>query len=55
MSGEVKLIVLPGINHRFIGKTPEQTRKANLKRLKATFRFFDKSFMLSAGELRRGD
>ena len=32
------LVVLPGINHSFIGKTPEQTRDANLKALDATFR-----------------
>ncbi|MGO8925717.1 MAG: hypothetical protein ACLQU3_02305 [Limisphaerales bacterium] len=40
---EHELIVLPGINHSFIGKTPEQTRDANLKALDATFRFIDKT------------
>lgn len=38
-----ELIVLPGINHSFIGKTPEQTRDANLKVLDATFRFIDRT------------
>jgi len=40
---QVELIVLPGLNHSFIGKTPEQTRDANLKALDATFRFIDKT------------
>jgi dipeptidyl aminopeptidase/acylaminoacyl peptidase len=38
-----ELIVLPGINHSFIGKTPEETRDANLKALAATFRFIDQT------------
>jgi dipeptidyl aminopeptidase/acylaminoacyl peptidase len=38
-----KLIVLPSINHSFIGKTPEQTRDANLKALATTFQSFDKT------------
>jgi dipeptidyl aminopeptidase/acylaminoacyl peptidase len=38
-----ELIVLPGINHGFIGKTLEQTRDANLKALDATFRFIDET------------
>jgi acetyl esterase/lipase len=44
-SADVKheLIVLPGVNHSFIGKTPEQTRDANLKALEATFRFIDET------------
>jgi acetyl esterase/lipase len=37
------LLVLPGIDHSFIGKTPEQTREANLKALTATFDFIDKT------------
>jgi dipeptidyl aminopeptidase/acylaminoacyl peptidase len=36
-------IVLSGINHSFIGKTPEQTRDANLKALAATFQFIDQT------------
>jgi hypothetical protein len=32
---------IPGINHAFIGPTPEQTRDANLKALDATFSFLD--------------
>lgn len=44
-SADVKheLIVLPGANHSLIGKTPEQTRDANLKALEATFRFIDET------------
>ncbi len=38
-----ELIVLPGINHSFIGKTPDQTRDANLKALAATFQFIDRT------------
>jgi acetyl esterase/lipase len=38
-----ELIVLPGVNHSFIGKTPAQTRDANLKALDATFRFIDRT------------
>lgn len=38
-----ELIVLPGINHSFIGKIPQQTRDANLKALDATFRFIDQT------------
>ena len=35
--------VLPGMNNSFIGKTPDQTRDANLKVLDDTFRFIDKT------------
>jgi acetyl esterase/lipase len=38
-----ELIVLPGMNHSLIGKTPVQTRDANLRALEATFRFIDKT------------
>lgn len=38
-----ELIELPGINHSFIGKTPEATRDANLKALAATFAFIDRT------------
>jgi acetyl esterase/lipase len=37
-----ELIVIPGVDHGFIGKTLEQTREANLEALDATFRFIDK-------------
>jgi acetyl esterase/lipase len=40
---EHELIVLPGLNHSFIGKTPEETREANRKALEATFRFIDRT------------
>lgn len=36
-----ELIVLPGLDHSFIGKTQEETSDANLRALAATFRFFD--------------
>jgi acetyl esterase/lipase len=38
-----ELIVLPGVNHSFIGDTAEATRGANLKALAATFEFFDRT------------
>ena len=36
------LIVLPGVNHSFIGGTAQATRDANLKALAATFEFIDR-------------
>ena len=36
-----QLLVLPGVKHEFLGKTPEATREANLKALSATFQFID--------------
>jgi len=36
-----EFIELPGIDHSWIGKTPEATRAAHLKALQATFDFFD--------------
>src|SRR6266850_1852391 len=38
-----ELMVIPGVDHGFMGKTLQQTREANLKALDATFRFFDKT------------
>jgi dipeptidyl aminopeptidase/acylaminoacyl peptidase len=38
-----RLIVLPGVNHSFIGENLEQTRDANLKALSATLQFFDQT------------
>jgi acetyl esterase/lipase len=38
-----ELMVIPGVDHVFIGKTPEETREANLKALDATFRFIDRT------------
>jgi acetyl esterase/lipase len=38
-----ELMVIPGVDHSFIGKTLQQTREANLKALDATFRFIDKT------------
>jgi acetyl esterase/lipase len=36
-----ELMVIPGVDHMFLGKTPAQTRDANLAALEATFRFID--------------
>lgn len=36
-----ELLVLSGVNHRFLGKTSEATREANLKALAATSQFVD--------------
>ena len=41
-----ELIVIPGVDHSLIGKTPEETRQANLKALDATFRFIDKTMSI---------
>ena len=38
-----ELMVLPGIDHDLLGKTPEATRDANLKALEATFLFIDRT------------
>jgi acetyl esterase/lipase len=38
-----EVIVLPGVNHSFLGKTPDATREANLKALAATFQFIDET------------
>jgi dipeptidyl aminopeptidase/acylaminoacyl peptidase len=37
-----QLIVLTGEDHSFMGKTPEQTRDANIRALEATFAFIDR-------------
>lgn len=37
-----ELIVIPDVDHGFIGKTADKTREANLQALEATFRFIDK-------------
>lgn len=37
-----ELIVIPNVDHVFIGNTLEQPRDANLKALAATFEFIDK-------------
>jgi len=37
------VIVLPGVDHRFIGRTSEATRDANLNALAATFEFIDRT------------
>ena len=38
-----EVILLPGIDHSFIGKTAEETRHSNLKALAATFQFIDRT------------
>jgi acetyl esterase/lipase len=40
---EHELMVIPGVGHAFIGKTPAETRDANLAALEATFRFIDQT------------
>ena len=37
------VIVLPGVNHSFIGRTAEVTRDANLRALAATVEFIDRT------------
>jgi acetyl esterase/lipase len=38
-----ELMVIPGVDHMFLGKTPAETRDANLAALEATFRFIDQT------------
>lgn len=38
-----ELMVIPEADHMLVGKTPEQTRNANLAALEATFRFIDET------------
>jgi acetyl esterase/lipase len=38
-----ELMVIPEVAHMFIGKTPVETRNANLAALEATFRFIDET------------
>jgi acetyl esterase/lipase len=40
---EHQVLILPGVNHEFIGKTAASTRDASLKALAATFAFIDKT------------
>jgi len=37
----VELVMLPGVGHGWIGKTPEQTKAASLEALRRTLAFFD--------------
>ncbi|QJU60034.1 alpha/beta hydrolase [Sphingomonas sp. AP4-R1] len=39
----VRTILIPDVDHSFIGKTPDATRDATLKALSATFAFFDQT------------
>jgi acetyl esterase/lipase len=50
-----ELIVIPGVDHAFIGKTLEQTREVNLKALAATFQFIDKTMSAAASSNRQGE
>jgi acetyl esterase/lipase len=36
-----QLLIIPGVNHSFIGKTPAATRAASLEALQRTFEFFE--------------
>jgi acetyl esterase/lipase len=38
---KAELVALPGYDHSFMGKTPEETRAGHLKALQATFDWFD--------------
>lgn len=42
--GRISLTVIPGVDHSFIGQTPEATRAASLLALKRTFEFIDATF-----------
>jgi hypothetical protein len=35
------LVVIPAVDHSFIGSTPEATRQASLQALSKTFEFID--------------
>lgn len=37
-----ELMLIPGVNHSFIGKTPAETRRATIRAVTATFAFFDR-------------
>jgi acetyl esterase/lipase len=39
----VKLVLLPGVGHSFVGANAEQTRQASLEALRATFDFLDET------------
>jgi acetyl esterase/lipase len=43
-SGRISLIMIPDVDHSFIGQTPEATRDASLLALKSTFEFIDATF-----------
>lgn len=47
-----EVMVLPGVDHSFLGSTGEQTRDANLEALDATFRFIDKTMKAPQGDVR---
>jgi acetyl esterase/lipase len=38
---KTELLLIPGVNHSFIGKTPEATHAASIQALKRTFEFID--------------
>jgi len=38
-----ELVVIPGVDHSFIGKTPQATRAASLEALQRSFEFIDKT------------
>ena len=40
----VKSIYIPGVDHSFVGQSPEVTRKATLEATNATFDFFHELF-----------
>ena len=50
-----KLIVMPGVSHVLMGKTPDQTQDANLQALAATFRFIDQTIGPAARRKAKAD
>lgn len=47
---EAREIVIPGVDHSFIGKTPDETRAATLRAVNATFDFFHQTLDKRAGK-----
>jgi hypothetical protein len=44
---QAELIELPGVDHSFIGATPEATRTASLKAFDASLAFIDRTMRTS--------
>lgn len=44
----VQLLIIPGVNHSFIGKTPEATRAASLEALQRTIEFFESTLSVDS-------
>ncbi|MDE2261991.1 MAG: alpha/beta hydrolase [Gammaproteobacteria bacterium] len=46
---EAQLVIIPGVNHSFVGKTPAATRAASLQALQRTFEFFEATLGRGSG------